>query len=510
MRTFPILLLFLLLASCGVFRPPIPQPTEEFRAVWIATVANIDWPQRATDPWEKQQRDYLSLLDFYQALNFNAVIVQIRTAGDALYPTEQAPWSRYLTGLEGKAPEDPAGTLPWLIAEAHKRGMEFHAWLNPYRATMSLDTLALAPGHDFNRHRDWMRRYGNRFYYDPGIPEVQAHLVSIVSEVVERYPIDGIHFDDYFYPYRIAGETFPDSLTYNSYATDDQTLEHWRRANVDSLIAGVQRSLKAIKPWVRFGISPFGVWRNADKDPAGSDTRAGQTTYDDLYADPVLWMEQGWIDYLVPQLYWSMDFPPASHRKLVNWWATRDKRTRLYIGNGIYKIRDNDDEAWHRKRELQEQLVLARKTPEISGNVFFSAKSLPAHPDIARKLRKRLYRYPALPPPATTADQPVAAPPKVLELAEHRDWYELQLEESVATWNFAVLYTARNRRRLDTHNPRQMIGKQYLNGGRSIRLGKGLLEGKKVVGLTFLDAYGRESHPIIVHLDQSNRHGLQE
>ena len=297
-------LLTLALTSCSVFKPSIPTPKHEFRGVWIATVVNIDWPKSGLDDIEKQKQDYLKILDFYNDLNFNAVIVQIRAAGDAFYPSQYAPWSRFLTGNEGVAPEPYYDPLQWMIQEAHARGMEFHAWLNPYRATFDEKLEILSKDHDYNLHPDWMLKYGKKYYYNPGLPEVQQHLTNIMGEVVTNYDVDAVHFDDYFYPYKITNETFEDTDAYSRYAQPRQSLEDWRRSNIDSLVKKVHNTIKTKKPWVQFGISPFGVWKNNSTDPLGSDTKAGQTTYEDLYADPLLWMKMGWIDYLVPQVYW--------------------------------------------------------------------------------------------------------------------------------------------------------------------------------------------------------------
>ncbi len=377
----------------------LPEIPREFRAVWIATVANIDWPVSPTDPYEKQKRDFIALLDHYKGLNFNAVIVQVRTAGDAFYPSNFAPWSKYLTGKEGKAPDTNENPLTWMIQESHARGLEFHAWLNPYRATFDMKTELLSPNHDFNQHRDWMMKYGTKYYYNPGLPQVKAHLTAVIKEIVDNYDIDAIHFDDYFYPYRIAKETFPDKKTYDQYKKPGQTQDDWRRQNVNDLIQSVHATIKASKPWVQFGISPFGVWRNQAMDPKGSPTRAGQTNYDDLFADPMTWMKNGWIDYLIPQVYWSMEHPLASYRKLNDWWSNNHHGTNIYVGNGPYKIREDSDAAWKIPSEINAQVSYTRTLPTIQGNAFFSAKSLYSkNQDVASLLKKELYDKPTLPP----------------------------------------------------------------------------------------------------------------
>ena len=248
--------------SCAIFNP-IPQPEREFRGFWVATVVNIDWPKKGTDPIEKQKTDYLKILDFYDSLNFNAAIVQVRTAGDAFYTSEYAPWSRFLTGEEGKAPQTNESILKWMIAETHARGMEFHAWLNPYRATFDLNTEILSPDHDYHQHPEWMLKYGKKYYYDPGLPEVRERMILVIDELVSNFDIDAVHFDDYFYPYTIAGEVFGDSLSFDKYAREGQSLGDWRRSNINLLVKDSYEIIKARKPWVQFGISPsaFGKTR---------------------------------------------------------------------------------------------------------------------------------------------------------------------------------------------------------------------------------------------------------
>lgn len=393
MKLKKIIIVFgaILFFSCGT----VAGLEREFRGVWVATVVNIDWPKNGSDTSEKQKEDFLELLTFYEKLNFNTMIVQVRTSGDAFYPTELAPWSRFITGKEGQPKEGFEDPLEWMIDQTHQRGMQIHAWMNPYRATFDLDTTILDQSHDFFKHPEWMVKYGKKYYYNPGIPEVWKHLTQVVEEVVINYNVDGIHFDDYFYPYKINGELFNDSLSYAQKGIPEQSLGDWRRSNIDSLVKNVHQAIKTHKPWVQFGISPFGVWKNKSSDSKGSETRAGQTTYEDLYADPLLWMEQDWLDYIVPQVYWSMDYAPASHRKITKWWANNSINTKLYIGNGAYKVKNNPDDAWNKTRELPKQLQWARCLPKVEGNVFFSAKSLPQHVDISKKISRRFYKLPA-------------------------------------------------------------------------------------------------------------------
>jgi uncharacterized lipoprotein YddW (UPF0748 family) len=302
-------------------------PASEMRGVWIASVANIDWPSQAGLSTERQQFELDSMLDVLQGMGMNTVFLQVRPNGDALYPNKYAPWSKWLTGKQGTPPAPYYDPLAYAITGAHKRKMELHAWLNPYRATFDGDTASLAPSHMFKAlpseyRNQWLFKYGNRYYFNPANPNVVDHLVEIVGDIVTRYNVDGIHFDDYFYPYKEAGETLNDYNEFASYSRGFTNIEDWRRDNVNRLIQGVNTKVKKIKPWVKFGVSPFGVWRNKDKDPVrGSDTRAGITCYDDLFADVLLWLEKDWIDYVAPQLYWSIGFAPADYKSF------RDSKT---------------------------------------------------------------------------------------------------------------------------------------------------------------------------------------
>lgn len=410
----------------------LPDIPREFRGVWIATVANIDWPVSPDSPWEVQKQEFTKLLDYYKNLNFNAVIVQIRTAGDAFYPSNYAPWSKYLTGKQGKAPATQENPLTWMIKEAHDRGLEFHAWLNPYRATMDLKTDELSPEHDFHKHRNWMLKYGTKWYYDPGLPEVKNHLLAIIREVVTNYDIDAIHFDDYFYPYKEPKQEFPDLTSFNKHKKPGQSREDWRRQNVNDLILALNQTIKSQKPWVQFGISPFGVWRNQSKDPKGSPTQAGQTNYDDLYADVLLWMKNKWIDYLIPQLYWSMEHRLASHRKLADWWAENSYGIPVYIGNGPYKIREDSDEAWKNPAELTAQVNYARTLLPIQGNAFFSAKSIYLkNQDIAQRLKNEVYNRPTLPPSFQPKNTTIIEIPVVLDVQSTSKSTQIHLEKPI-------------------------------------------------------------------------------
>ncbi len=501
-KKFCLLLVSILISSCSVFKP-IPQPEREFRGFWVATVVNIDWPKNGNDAIEKQKDDYLKILDFYKNLNFNAAIVQIRTAGDAFYKSDFAPWSRFLTGKEGKAPDTEESILKWMIDEAHKRGMEFHAWLNPYRATFDLKTEILGPTHDFNLHPEWMLKYGKKYYYNPGLPEVRKRMVAVIDEIVANYDVDAVHFDDYFYPYTIKGEVFQDSLTYSYYGRPDQSLEDWRRSNMDSLIKNSFETIKSRKPWVQFGVSPFGVWKNKSTDPRGSDTQAGQTTYENLYADPLLWMQKGWLDYLVPQVYWSMELPVASHRKIVDWWADNSVNTNLYVGNGPYKIRNNSDKAWDDKKELPDQLTLARNTEVVQGNVFFSAKSLmDKNDDVVKYIKRKYYKQPALPPTSSHQKNGAKSGTNFKSVTLRNDHVDLNFSD-LGDYRFALIHPTGKKAK--KHYPlKRLLAKVPVRGKNKISVDNTLLERKKRIAVVLIDKFGRKSEPKIILLNQTS------
>ena len=483
-------------------------PKNEFRAVWIATVVNIDWPKAGTDSVEKQKTDYIEILEAYKKLNYNAVIVQIRSVGDAFYPSKLAPWSRYLTGKEGQAPKPYYDSLAWMIEQAHQRGFEFHAWLNPYRATFDTKVETLSKEHDFFKYRDWMIKYGEtgkeKYYYNPGLPEVQSHLTAVVEEVVKNYDIDAIHFDDYFYPYKVTGKVFNDSASFKKFSYK-QSLEDWRRDNVNTFVKNIYFSIKRLKPWVQFGISPFGVWRNKSLDPRGSDTQAGQTNYDDLYADPIAWMEGKYIDYMLPQLYWSIDHKTASYSKLLKWWADNSSNANVYIGNGSYKIKSDSDKKWFIPSEIPNQIDLTRTYPNIQGNAYFSAKSfVNNNKDVTTFLENNQYKYPAIPLPVPSNIKTGNERPLIYSFYTEGNSYQFSFKKTQSEQiRYIVVYSTDNNMRLDSTDPSQIVEKVFIDAkSESIKysISKYKLNNAKKVAFTFIDFYGNESVAEIVNL----------
>ncbi len=387
----------LLIAYCQLPISSTAQTKAEFRGVWVATVENIDWPSKGNYNSDSQKVEFIRLLDMHQRNGMNAMIVQIRPVTDAFYPSQYEPWSEYLTGTQGKPPVPYYDPLQFMIEETHKRGMEFHAWMNPYRAVFNINKSSVAATHITKIHPEWFLTYGDKKYFDPGIKEAQEFVTNVVKDVVSRYAVDAIHFDDYFYPYRIAGKEFPDEASFGKYG-NGMSKDDWRRSNVDSIIVSLSRVIKKENPKCQFGISPFGVWRNIDKDSInGSNTRAGQTNYDDLYADILLWLKNNWIDYVAPQIYWEFEQKNAPYQIILDWWSKHTYGKNCYIGLGIYKAGSNT--YWKDTTQLPRQIEALRKTPNIQGMIFFSSKSFVKNINgWADSLRLNYFREPAKTP----------------------------------------------------------------------------------------------------------------
>lgn len=387
------------------------QPKNEFRGVWVATVDNIDWPTKGNYNTESQKAEFIRLLDMHQRNGMNAVVVQVRPSTDAFYPSPYEPWSEWLTGKQGRPPVPFYDPLEFMVTETHKRGMEFHAWCNPYRAEFQIGKSSIAPTHITRIHPEWFLSYGDKRYFDPGNPEGRNFVVNVIRDIVRRYDVDAIHFDDYFYPYRIAGKDFPDDVSYNKYG-NGLNREDWRRSNTDSIILALSKAIREEKPYCRFGISPFGVWRNSSKDSIGSATKAGQTNYDDLYADIVLWLKQGWIDYVAPQLYWEFGHSAAPYEVLIDWWSKHSYGKQCYIGLGIYRAGSNA--AWRDRNQLPRMIDAIRTTPGIDGAIYFSSKTFEKNPNGWNDtLRNHYYRYPAIIPPMSWIDSIAPATPQL-------------------------------------------------------------------------------------------------
>jgi uncharacterized lipoprotein YddW (UPF0748 family) len=404
MRCFFVLLFFF---TIGLFVSAQTFPQKfEFRAVWVATVANIDWPSKPGLTTEQQQQEVIDMLNMHEKLGMNVIILQVRPTADAFYPSAIEPWTRYLTGTPGQVPEPFYDPLQFWIKECHKRGMELHAWLNPYRVALN-HQQPLAGNHIAFQHPEWILKYGNSLYFDPGLPQTREFAAQVVKDIVSRYDVDAIHFDDYFYPYPLQ-EDFPDTASFAFYNRGffPEDKADWRRENVDIIIKMLNDTIKSVKPWVKFGISPFGVWRNIADDPRGSDSRAGATNYDHLYANIIKWQENGWIDYTLPQLYWQVGHPLADFEKLAHWWKLHTYDHGMYIGHGVYKSDPASEVTeWTQPGELPKQIRMLREIPGIDGSAFYSSKHFKRDlMGFQDSLKLDLYHYRALVPPMPWLD----------------------------------------------------------------------------------------------------------
>ncbi|HYC36262.1 MAG TPA: family 10 glycosylhydrolase [Usitatibacter sp.] len=396
------------------FEEPPPAP-REFRAAWVAVVANIDWPSRRDLAPAQQRAEMLSILDRARAMNLNAIILQVRPSADAIYPSAIEPWSEYLTNEQGRAPHPAWDPLAAWVEEAHARGIELHAWFNPYRARHNKAQSPLAPGHVARTHPQVVKSYGEYLWMDPGEPVAAQRTLDVILDVVRRYDIDGVHIDDYFYPYpeKVAGTTdveidFPDGPSWRAYQASGGTLARadWRRQNVNALIERIHDAVRREKRWVRFGVSPFGLGR-PDRRPVGI---AGFSQYDKLYADVELWMRKCWMDYLAPQLYWPRAQAPQAFGVLLDYWIAQNACGR-HLFPGLFTSRiDASAQSWA-PGEIVAQVAEVRRRPGSAGHIHFSMAALAQNrAGIADALAAE-YAQPALVPASPWIDaSPPAAP----------------------------------------------------------------------------------------------------
>ena len=375
----------------------------EMRGVWVASVANIDWPSAPGLDDVSLRLEVVRILDRAKSIGLNSVFLQVRPSSDTFYFSDLEPLSSYLVGnqVDARPGFDP---LKYWIEQAHARGLELHAWINPFRVSTKADFVS-GNSHISKVHPEWIVNFGDKLCLDPGIPEARYFVRDVVMDVVNRYDVDGIHFDDYFYPYPSAGLVFDDSKSFKDYNPRCLRLADWRRANVTSVIAMCSESIRGAKPWVQFGISPFGVWRNKKNDPSGSNTTAGVTDYDDLFADIIDWINKSYIDYVIPQLYWISGYKAADFDELCSWWsrhATND--TKIFVGHSIYKIGTGKSPGvgWNSRSEMPNQVKSVRANRNLDGSVFFRIKffdsNLLGFEDF---LKSDFYSAPALQIPVT-------------------------------------------------------------------------------------------------------------
>ena len=390
-----ILLLALFLAT-GVgaqIQQQSPYPKREFRGAWIQAVNG----QFRGIPTEKLKQPLIDQLNSLQGAGINAIIFQVRPEADALYASQLEPWSRFLTGVQGQAPSPYWDPMQFMIDECHKRGMEFHAWINPYRVKTSLKS-ELSANHLYNIHPEWFVTYNNQLFFDPALPESRRHICMVVADIVSRYDVDAIHMDDYFYPYPAKGMDFPDDASFARYGGGFTNRADWRRSNVNILIQKIHETIRGLKPWVKFGISPFGIYRNEKNDPLGSKTN-GLQNYDDLYADVLLWARNGWVDYNIPQIYWQIGHPAADYETLVKWWAKNTENRPLFIGQSVMNTIQNADPKNPSMNQLPRKMALERAYQTIGGSCQWPASAVVENAGKYRDaLVQEYHKYPALVP----------------------------------------------------------------------------------------------------------------
>lgn len=433
MRPHPFALLLISLVGFLVERSasgeaPVPPPVQrEFRAAWIATVANIDWPTRPGLSVAEIKSELANHLDTAARLKLNAIVLQVRPACDAMYASELEPWSEYLTGKQGQAPPDGFDPLTWACEQAHARGLELHAWFNPYRALHPSMKGPVSNGHVTVRRPELAPQYGKQRWLDPGDKEAAEHSRDVVLDVVRRYDIDAVHFDDYFYPYPVANALdggvaekkvevpFPDDASWQVYCeatpeADRLSRNDWRRDNVNRFVEMLGEAIHREKAHVRFGISPFGIWR-----PGTPEGIQGFDQYDKLYADARLWLREGWVDYFSPQLYWPIDQKPQSFTTLLRWWASECPGT-VNLWPGLYTSKVGGEKPGYPPQEIVDQIVASREQAGATGHIHFSMKALTGNwAGLADRLRETVYSDGALPPASAwlAGDTPPPLPPTV-------------------------------------------------------------------------------------------------
>jgi uncharacterized lipoprotein YddW (UPF0748 family) len=449
-----------------------PQPAREFRAAWVATVANIDWPSQKTLSTKEQQAELLAILDRAVQLKLNAIIFQVRPACDAMYASRIEPWSEYLTGTMGKPPEPFYDPLTFAVAEAHKRGLELHAWFNPYRARVLAAGSPAAPNHVSKTRPQLVRQYGKYLWLDPGEKAVQDYSLSVIMDVVKRYDVDGVHFDDYFYPYKERGAAgkdldFPDDASWQRFGAGGKlSRDDWRRENVNQFIQRVYKSIKSAKPWVKFGVSPFGIWR-----PGNPPQIKGLDAFSELYADSRKWLASGWVDYFLPQLYWAIEPPDQSFPVLLKWWAAQNPKGRLLTpgmdttksGRGSSVASTNSTRrgrGWP-STEIVNQIRLTREQPGVSGHIHWNMRTLMRNSTLDEVLEREVYQQPALMPaspwlggarpgkPKLTAGKGETGPGLKLSWASGgtgKAWLWLVQTRTAGQWTAEILPAARTSR----------------------------------------------------------------
>jgi uncharacterized lipoprotein YddW (UPF0748 family) len=443
-----------------------PPPKREFRAVWIATVDNIDWPSSKRLSSEEQQEEFIELLNFYKKSGLNALFVQVRAAGDAFYAKSPEPWSEWLTGKQGKSPSPFYDPLEFMVKEAHQKGFEFHAWLNLNRLVHKSSTH-ISSENISNTKPEWVLNYDGYKLFNFGLPEVRTFITNLAVNLARNYDIDGIHFDDYFYPYAAAGQVLQDDATFKKYGSAFKNKNEWRRNNINILVKQIHDALYAVNPRLKFGISPFGVWRNQRQHPDGSETYGGLTSYDDLHADSRKWVQEGWVDYIAPQVYFSEGFSKVPFKNLVDWWAENCADRHLYVGHAAYRVGYKDiDKNWRNPMEIPNQIRYVRES-NAEGSIFFSSRSMRGNSlGFVDSLRTDFYKYPALIPSMPWKDNVPPQAPLNLRATMAPDGLELFWEKPTMASDgdlprYYVIYRFTPDQHPSPNDPRNIVGIVY-------------------------------------------------
>jgi uncharacterized lipoprotein YddW (UPF0748 family) len=475
----------------------------EMRGVWIATVANIDWPSRRVLTPIQQRNEMRAMLDEFQKNKINTIVIQIRPTADAFYASMLEPWSYWLTNEQGAKPNPYYDPLHFIIEEAHKRCIDVHAWLNPYRVLNDDTPHLLNKNHLFFKKPELFVKYGGKYYFNPALDETRQYLSKVVEDIVERYDIDAIHFDDYFYPYKVSNEEFPDEDAFKKYPRGfaPNQKDDWRRNNVNLVIAELQKTIKSIKPWVEFGISPFGVWRNNNVDPSGSATRAGVQNYDDLYADILKWLREGSIDYVAPQLYWEIGKKVADYEVLVEWWSKNSYDKNLYIGLYPAGLGDKKKgEAWTKGNEIVRQLNMNKYYPKVDGVIFYSAKHFVSNKlNLNDSLQQKFYKYPAISPiNRNILGEPSAQPQNLRIIKDGTDsflmWDRIE-EEGGCQVAYYVVYAFKGKEVGDMNDPSNIIALTTDNCLDLDTIKDRRFKGRYAFVVTAINRYKHESKP---------------
>lgn len=456
-------LLFLITFAFAWCNIQASNPKQEFRGAWMHTVFQAQYAKQSTEENKQYLRDQLDKL---KAAGVNAIIFQVRPQADAFYQSNLEPWSRFLSGQAGVAPSPMWDPLQFMIEESHARGMELHAWLNPYRVTTSPNEK-LPANHLYSKEPQRFVKYDGKIYFDPGLPENREFIEAVVNDIISRYDVDAIHMDDYFYPYPKAGEDFPDKDSYKKYG-NGLTIGDWRRQNVDLLIEGLHEVIASNKPWIRLGISPFGIWRNKKSDAKGSDTQ-GLENYDALYADVLLWTEKGWVDYMLPQLYWELEHPRASSEVLAYWWDKNANGRHMYYGQDVTKTMDKPDLAPSKNpTQLDHKIQLSRELKNVQGNCWWPGYSVTKnYKGVADSLRTNQQSTIALIPAYSWIDSESPAEVKHVKLQKNNGnnllvWEKVETNNPLQEQHTFVVYAFPKGTKVDLNNSSAILGVTYV------------------------------------------------